>query len=71
MHSGSRFANGMQPPSVAQYGILSVKIVISIRALSGIVERPHRSEHDELRSRPPGPKRFFLSPLPRKGLVDA
>ena len=30
----------MQPPSVAQYGILSAKIVISIRALSSIVERP-------------------------------
>jgi len=44
----SGFANGMQPPSVAQYGILSVKIVISIRALSGIVERPHRSEHELL-----------------------
>ena len=40
MYLGSRPANGTQPPSVAQYDILSAKIVISIRALSGIVERP-------------------------------
>jgi hypothetical protein len=54
MHSRNRLANGMRPPSVAQYDILSANIAISIRAPSSIVERPsprsagplpHRSEH--------------------------
>jgi hypothetical protein len=32
MHSGSRLTNGMRPPSVAQYDILSANVATSIRA---------------------------------------
>ena len=40
MHSGSRLANGMRPPTIAQQDILGVNVSISIRALSGIIEPP-------------------------------